>query len=102
LSPLGGRGVTPPPPPRLRVPQMTFWALRAGVFTGGGGLMNQLKKVAIDIGPKCLSGNASGFDANSRSAVALYWLASVLAGGEGKCHLSKKYPHLALLEGVVL
>ena len=21
---------------------MTFWALRAGVFTGGGGLMNQL------------------------------------------------------------
>jgi len=32
--------------------------------------MNQLKNVAIDIGSTCLAGKESGFDANTRSAVA--------------------------------
>lgn len=38
-----------PPPPRIRAPQMAVWALRAGVFTGGGGLMNQLNQIGIGV-----------------------------------------------------
>lgn len=61
----------PPPPPRIRAPQIVFLALRAGVFTGGGGLMNQLKKVATGKDLACLAGKYSGSDANTRSAVAM-------------------------------
>ncbi len=67
------------PPPRIRAHQMTVWALRAGVFTGGGGLMNQLKKVTTGIGPTCLAGNDSGSGADTRGAVAM--LLATQAGG---------------------
>jgi len=59
------------PPPRIRAPQIVFLALRAGVFTGGGGLMNQLKKVATGKDLACLASKYSGSDTNTRSAVAM-------------------------------
>ena len=37
------------PPPRVWAPQVSICAFAAGVFTGGGGLKNQLKKVAIGV-----------------------------------------------------
>ena len=67
------------PPPRIRAPQMAVWALRAGVFTGGGGLMNQLKKVATGKDLACLAGKDSGSDMNTQSAVAV--LSAAQAGG---------------------
>ena len=66
-------------PPPIRAPQTVFWALRAGVFTGEGGLMNQLKKVATGKDLACLAGKYSGSDANTRSAVAM--LLDAQAGG---------------------
>jgi hypothetical protein len=68
-----------PPPPRIRAPQMAVWALRAGVFTGGGGLMNQLKKVSTGKDLACLAGKDSGFDTNTQTAVAM--LSAAQAGG---------------------
>jgi len=50
---------------------MVFLALRAGVFTGGGGLMNQLKKVAIGIDLACFADKDFGSDTNTQSAVAM-------------------------------
>lgn len=64
--------------------------------------MNQLIKVAADIGSKCLAGNNSGFDTHSQSAVALCQHTSVLSGGEEKSPLIKRVPHLALREEAVL
>jgi len=67
-------------PPRIRAPQTVFWALRSGGGgTGGGGLMNQLKKVATGKNLACLAGKDSGFDTNTQTAVAM--LSAAQAGG---------------------
>jgi len=58
------------PPPRTWAPQVSICAFVAGFFTGGGGLKNQLKKIAIGIGATCFACNNSGSEANVQGAAA--------------------------------
>lgn len=60
-----------PPPPRVWAPQVSTCAFAAGVFTGGGGLKNQLKKVAIGVDATCLASENSGSETNAQGAVAM-------------------------------
>ena len=58
-------------PPRVWAPQVSICAFAAGVFTGGGGLKNQLKKVAIGVDTTCLASENSGSETNAQGAVAI-------------------------------
>ena len=60
-----------PPPPEFGRLRWLSGRCERGVFTGGGGLMNQLKKVATGKDLARLAGKYSGSDANTRSAVAM-------------------------------
>jgi len=57
------------PPPRIWAPQIDICAFVAGVFTGGGGLKNQLKKVAIGIDTTCFASDNSGSETNIRVGI---------------------------------
>lgn len=59
------------PPPRVWASQVSTCAFAAGVFTGGGGLKNQLKKVAIGVDTTCLASDNSGSVTNAQIEVAL-------------------------------
>lgn len=61
----------PFPPPRVWAPQVSICAFAAGVFTGGGGLKNQLKKFAIGLGTTCFVSDNAGSETNARVAVAI-------------------------------
>ena len=61
-----------PPPPRIWAPQIDLCAFAAGVFTGGGGLKNQLKKVAIGVDTTCFASDNSGSETNAQGAVAMF------------------------------
>ena len=61
----------PSPPLRVWAPQVSICAFAAGVFTGGGGLKNQLKKVAIGVDTTCLASENSGSETNAQGAVAI-------------------------------
>lgn len=67
------------PPPNSGASDGCLGVASGGVFTGGGGLMNQLKKVTTGKDLACLAGKHSGSDANTRSAVAM--LLDAQAGG---------------------
>ncbi len=77
----------PPPPPRIWAPQVSICAFAAGVFTGGGGLKNQLKKVAIGVDTTCVASDNSGSETNAQGAVAipsnLCLIPTILCGGAG-------------------
>lgn len=60
------------PPPRVWAPQGSICAFVAGVFTGGGGLKSQLKKVAIGVDTTCLASDNSGSETNAQGAVAIF------------------------------
>lgn len=61
--------------------------MRAGIFTGGDGLINPLKKITTSIDSTCLASNDSGSDANTKAAVAipphLCLIPTILCGGAG-------------------
>lgn len=67
------------PPPRIWAPQIDICAFAAGVFTGGGGLKNQLKKVAIGVDTTCMSSGDSGSETNALGAAAVLLVNSVEA-----------------------
>jgi hypothetical protein len=88
-------------PPRIRATQTVFWALRAGVFTGGGGLMNQLNKVAIGVDTTCSAAGNSGSETNVQSAVALNQHAYIFPDDRNKSRSVLRDSHLVLCEEVV-
>lgn len=49
---------------------MTFWALRAGVLTGGGGLLKQYEQGRVYEEQTCPNNEVSGPEKSARSAVA--------------------------------
>ena len=59
------------PPLRVWAPQVSICAFAAGVFTGGGGLKNQLKKVAIGVDATCLASDNYGSETNAQGAAAI-------------------------------
>ena len=65
------------PPPRTWAPQVSICAFVAGVFTGGGGLKNQLKKIAIGIGATCFACDNSDSETNVQGAAAVQLVNSV-------------------------
>ena len=67
------------PPPRTWAPQVSICAFVAGVFTGGGGLKNQLKKVAIGVDTTCFASDNSGSEASVQGEVAVLLVTSVEA-----------------------
>jgi hypothetical protein len=62
----------PPPPPRVWALQVSICAFAAGAFAGGGGLKNQLKKVAIGVDATCLASNDPDSETNVQGAVATF------------------------------
>ncbi len=73
-----------PPPPRNPAHQMVCLSILQGHFFGGGGLVNQLNKVAIAADATCPAKNNSGFDENPSGTVALQQHAQILSGHSNK------------------
>jgi hypothetical protein len=80
------------PPPRIWAPQIDICAFAAGVFTGGGGLKNQLKKVAIGVDATCLASENSGSETNAQGAVAMRSRPSILLAGATKSSVYRRAP----------
>ncbi len=72
------------PPSRNPVRQMMCLSVLQGNFFGGGGLVNQLEKVAIAVDTTCSAKRNSGFDENPSDAVALQQHAQILLGHSNK------------------
>jgi hypothetical protein len=81
-----------PPLPRIRAPQISICAFAAGVFTGGGGLKNQLKKVAIGVDATCLASDNSGLETNAQGAVAIRSKPSTQLAGASKSSSRRRAP----------
>lgn len=73
-------------PPNSGVADSCLSAMTGG-FTGGGGLMNQLKTVATGIDSICLADKVSGPDPDPQSTVTvpshLFLIPTILCGGAG-------------------
>ena len=70
-------GCHAPPPPRTWAPQVSICVFVEGFFTGGVGLKNQLKKVAIGVDATCSASGSYGSETNVQSAEAVLLAPSV-------------------------
>jgi hypothetical protein len=71
-----------------------------GNFFGGGGLVNQLKKVSIAVDTTCSAKSNSGSNKNHQGAVALQQHAQILLGHSSKFCPIESSPHLPFCEEV--
>jgi hypothetical protein len=71
-----------------------------GNFFGGGGLVNQLKKVSIEVDTTCSAKSNSGSDKNHQSAVAMQQHAQILLGDSNKSRSIQRSSHLPFCEEV--
>ncbi len=89
------------PPPRNPARQMVCLSVLQGNFFDGGGLVNQLKKVAIAVDKIRSAKSNSGFDENPSDAVVLQQHAQILSGESNKFCSIQGYSHLYFCEEVV-
>jgi hypothetical protein len=88
------------PPPRNPARQKVCLSALQGNFFGGGGLVNQLEKVAIAVDTTCSAKSNSGFDENPSDAVALQQHAKILSGHSNKARSIGGIFHLPFCEEV--
>jgi len=74
-------------------------ALR-GIFFGGGGLANQIEKIAFAVDTTCSAKSNSGSDKNHQNAVALQQHAQILLGDSNKSRSVDSISHLPFCEEV--
>ena len=79
---------------------MVCLSVLQGNFFGGGGLVNQLEKVAIAVDATCSAKSNSGSDKNHQSAVALQQHAQILSGHSNKFRSIESRSHLPFCEEV--
>lgn len=78
-------------PPELDAADQ-YLCVFSGVFTGGGGLKNQLKNIAMGIGAACLASDNFGLTTKAQGAVAIRSNPSIQLAGATKSSSRRRAP----------
>ena len=76
----------------MLAPQISICSFVAGVFTGGGRLKNQLKKVAIGADTTCLASDNSVSETKAQGVVAVRSKPSIQLAGVAKSSAHRRAP----------